>query len=73
MGTASIHEGVRRMRASTLLDRQERGEITQEGAAEMLGVHVRSFQRWAARYEDEGGTPRLVRAGSGANAAGWSS
>jgi transposase len=54
MGTASIHEGVRRMRFSSLLDRQERGEITQEEAAEMLGVHVRTFQRWAARYEDEG-------------------
>ena len=54
MGTASIHEGVRRMRFSSLLDRQDRGEITQEEAAEMLGVHVRTFQRWAARYEDEG-------------------
>ena len=54
MGTASIHEGVRRMRFSSLLDRQERSEITQEEAAEMLGVHVRTFQRWAARYEDEG-------------------
>jgi Homeodomain-like domain len=40
------------MRFSSLLDRQERGEITQEEAAEMLGVDVRTFQRWAARYED---------------------
>jgi transposase len=48
MGTASIHEGVRRMRFSSLLDRQERGAITQEEAAEMLGVHVRTLQRWAA-------------------------
>jgi|HubBroStandDraft_3_1064219.scaffolds.fasta_scaffold63636_1 transposase len=54
MGTASIHEGVRRMRFSSLLDRQERGAITQEEAAEMLGVHVRTFQRWAGRYEEEG-------------------
>jgi transposase len=54
MGTASIHEGVRRMRFSSLLDRQDRGEITQEEEAEMLGVHVRTFQRWAARYEEEG-------------------
>jgi hypothetical protein len=37
MGTASIHEGVRRIRFSSLLDRQEQGEITQEEAAEMLG------------------------------------
>jgi transposase len=54
MGTASLHEGVRRMRFSSLLDRQDRGEITQEEAAEMLGVHVRTFQRWATRYEEEG-------------------
>src|SRR6201995_5798785 len=54
MGTASIHEGVRRMRFSSLLDRQEPGEISQEEAAEMLGVHVRTFQGWSVRYEDEG-------------------
>jgi len=42
------------MRFSSCLDRQERGEITQEEAAELLGVSVRTFQRWADRYEDEG-------------------
>jgi hypothetical protein len=30
MGTASIHEGVRRMRLPSLLERQERSEITQD-------------------------------------------
>lgn len=54
MGRASIHEGVRRMRFSSLLERQERGEITQEEAAELLGVHVRTFQRWSWRYGEEG-------------------
>jgi transposase len=54
MGTASIHEGVRRMRFSNLLERQDRREITQEEAAELLGVHVRTFQRWARRFEEEG-------------------
>lgn len=54
MSRATIHEGVRRMRFSSLLDRQERGEITQEEAAEMLGVHVRTFQRWSGRYSAEG-------------------
>ena len=54
MGAASIHEGVRRMRFSSLLERQDRGEITQEEAAEVLGVHVRTFQRWARRFEEEG-------------------
>jgi DNA-binding transcriptional regulator YiaG len=46
MGTARIHEGVRQMRFEGLLDRQTRGEITQEEAATVLGVSVRTFQRW---------------------------
>lgn len=54
MGTASIHEGVRRMRFSSLLDRTVSKDLTQEAASEMLGVSVRTFQRWAVRYEAEG-------------------
>jgi transposase len=54
MGTASIHEGVRRMRFSDLLDRTEAKELTQEAASEILGINVRTFQRWAERYEAEG-------------------
>ena len=54
MGTASIHEGVRRMRFSSLLDRTESKELTQEAAAELLGINVRTFQRWAVRFEAEG-------------------
>ena len=54
MGTASIHEGVRRMRFSSLLERTESKELTQEEASEMLGINVRTFQRWAGRYEAEG-------------------
>jgi transposase len=42
------------MRFSNLLERQDRREITQEEAAELLGVHVRTFQRWARRVEEEG-------------------
>src|ERR1700749_4716137 len=54
MGTASIHEGERRMRFSDLLDRTEAKELTQEAASELLGINVRTFQRWAERYEAEG-------------------
>jgi transposase len=42
------------MRFENLLGRQERGEITQSDAAEMLGVSVRTFQRWAGRFEEAG-------------------
>src|SRR3954469_21109013 len=54
MGTASIHEGVRRMRVSRLLERAGSKELTQEAAAELLGINVRTFQRWAERFEAEG-------------------
>jgi transposase len=54
MGTASVHEGVRRMRFESLVGRQERVEITQAEAAEMLGVSVRTFQRWAGRFDEAG-------------------
>jgi transposase len=42
------------MRFSNLLDRTEARELTQEAAAEVLGISVRTFQRWAERYEAEG-------------------
>jgi transposase len=54
MGTASIHEGVRRMRFSSLLERTEAKDLTQEAASEMLGISVRTFQRWVDRYEADG-------------------
>lgn len=34
MGTASIHEGARRMRFSSFLERTEAKELTQEAASE---------------------------------------
>jgi transposase len=42
------------MRFSDLLDRTEAKELTQMAAAELLGINVRTFQRWADRYEAEG-------------------
>lgn len=54
MNEAAIHEGVRRMRFVRLLDRNERGEITQQDIAEILGRTVRTVQRWTVRYEAEG-------------------
>jgi len=54
MGTASIHEGVRRMRFSDLLDRTLAKDLTQKAASEVLGINERTFQRWAERYEAEG-------------------
>jgi transposase len=42
------------MRFSSLLDRTEAKELTQEAASEILGINVRTFQRWADRFEAEG-------------------
>lgn len=54
MDRARLHEGIRRMRFETLLDRQERGELSQLEAAEALGISERSFRRWRDRLRDEG-------------------
>ena len=59
MDVARIREGIRKMRFSTILDRWDAGEMTQETAAELLGMSVRSFQRWRDRYE-AGGEAGLV-------------
>ncbi|MET4291189.1 transposase [Bradyrhizobium sp. LB8.2] len=42
------------MRFSDLLDRTEAKKLTQEAASELLGISVRTFQRWADRFEAEG-------------------
>lgn len=54
MERARIHEGIRRMRFEDLLSRQERGELSQVEAAEMLGISERTFRRWQTRLRDEG-------------------
>jgi transposase len=42
------------MRFEALLDRHERGGLSQGEAAEMLGVSERTFRRWRDRLRDEG-------------------
>lgn len=42
------------MRFETLLDRHERGELSQVEAAEMLGMSERTFRRWRDRLQEEG-------------------
>lgn len=54
MDRTRIDEGVRRMRFEGLLDRHERGALSQIEAAEMLGISERSFRRWRDRLRDEG-------------------
>lgn len=54
MVRTEVLQGVRQMRFEGLLDRHERGELSQEEAAEMLGISERTFRRWRDRLRDEG-------------------
>ncbi len=54
MGRGELLQGVRQMRFEGLLERHERGELSQEEAAEMLGISERTFRRWRERLRDEG-------------------
>ena len=42
------------MRFEELLDRHERGFLTQAEAGEMLGMSERTFRRWQVRYREDG-------------------
>lgn len=54
MGRAGVLQEIRRMRFEALLDRHERGELSQLEASELLGVSERTFRRWRDRLRDEG-------------------
>lgn len=61
MDRARVHEGVRQMRFEGVLDRHERGELSQVEAAELLVVGERTFRRWRDRLRDEGPSGLLDR------------
>jgi transposase len=54
MGRAGVLEEIRIMRFEELLERRERGQLTQAEAGEMLGMSERSVRRWQVRYREEG-------------------
>jgi len=54
MNRAEVLQGIREMRFETLLERHERGEVSQIEAAEMLGITERTFRRWRDRLREEG-------------------
>lgn len=61
MNRPEVLQGVRRMRFEGVLSRHERGELSQEDAAEMLGITDRTFRRWRDRLRDEGPSGLLDR------------
>src|SRR5450755_2517350 len=54
MDRARIHEGIRRMRFTDILGRNERSELSQVEAAELLGISERTFRRWRDRHRERG-------------------
>jgi transposase len=54
MDRARIHEGIRRMRFTDILGRNERSELSQMEAAELLGISERTFRRWRDRHRESG-------------------
>jgi hypothetical protein len=59
------------MRFSSLLDRQERGEITHEEAAEMLGVRSTGFGDCAIPSDWEAMLASTFKEMSGKRLMGW--
>lgn len=54
MDRARIHEGIRRMRFMDVLGRNDRSELSQVEAAELLGISERTFRRWRDRQQEHG-------------------
>jgi hypothetical protein len=54
MGRTEVLQGLREMKFESVLDRWRRRELTQEEAAEVLGMKERTFRRWRDRYEEAG-------------------
>lgn len=54
MRRTKLLQGLRLMKFEMILERCKARELSQLEAAEVLGVHERTFRRWRNRYEDEG-------------------
>ncbi|HLI10062.1 MAG TPA: ISNCY family transposase [Alphaproteobacteria bacterium] len=54
MGRARTLQEIRVLRFEALLDRHERGELSQGEAAELLGMSERTFRRHRDRYREDG-------------------
>jgi transposase len=54
MRRSEVLQGVRMLRLRDVFGRWESGELSQLEAAELLGMHERTFRRWARRFESDG-------------------
>jgi transposase len=54
MRRTEVLEGLRMLKLRDVMSRWEREELSQLEAAELLGMHERTFRRWARRFEADG-------------------
>jgi len=54
MNWARVQQELRKMKFEDIYQRHTEKHITIEQAAELLGIHERTFRRWRASYEYEG-------------------
>jgi excisionase family DNA binding protein len=61
MKPAEVMQEIREMRFESIYDRRIKRELTVEEAAELLGIHERTFRRWAKKYaRTKGSSIRLT-------------
>lgn len=61
MGRTELLQGIRMLKLRDAMSRWEAEELSQLEAAELLGMHERSFRRWARRFDEEGEAGLLDR------------
>ena len=54
MRRTEVLQGRRMMKFEELYSRRQARQLTQDQAAEILGISVRTLRRWEDRYEAEG-------------------
>jgi transposase len=54
MGKVKLLQEIRQMQFEKLYDNWRAKRLTEEEAAELLGMHPRTFRRWSRKYEEEG-------------------
>ena len=54
MNRTEVLQEVRRTKFDDIYSRRTAGKLTQERAAEILGVSIRTFRRWEERFEADG-------------------
>jgi transposase len=54
MRRTELLQGIRMLKLRDVMSRWEAAELSQVEAAELLGMHERTFRRWARRFEEDG-------------------